>query len=426
MKTLPLLIAGIALLLAAGCQAAPASPQAAQATTPTPSAQPTRTLLLAHYMPWYQTPEVSGYWGWHWEMDHFNPDQVDENGRPQIASHYLPLTGPYDSKDDAVLEYQTLLMKLSGIDGVIVDWYGSSTFADYGIINQATARLFEHVQKAGLLFAICYEDQTIKHMVAQKQLSETPGDPRSAMAQGEADLLYLQETWFNQPAYLKYQGQPVLFNFGPQYFINGADWETLFMALEARPALVTLDGHFVSAAIATFPWPPMYLSQGGVLYLPSLEGYLNNYYQKARRYPYRVAGAFPGFHDIYKEAGVGESYGYLEARDGETFALTLDEAIEQSPDVIQLITWNDYGEGTIIEPTAEFGYRYLEMLQAAQPRLGRAEFAYTADDLRLPLQIFQLRKAHTDAQTNALLDEVVALLLEGQTGEARQKLAQMP
>jgi hypothetical protein len=39
-----------------------------------------------------------------------------------IASHFHPLTGPYDSSNDALLEYQVMLMKLSRIDGVIVDW----------------------------------------------------------------------------------------------------------------------------------------------------------------------------------------------------------------------------------------------------------------------------------------------------------------
>lgn len=83
--------------------------------------EPQRPLLMAHYMPWYQTPDVSGYWGWHWTMDHFDPSQEDDAGRPEIASHYLPLTGPYDSRDQLILEYQTLLVKISGIDGVIVD-----------------------------------------------------------------------------------------------------------------------------------------------------------------------------------------------------------------------------------------------------------------------------------------------------------------
>src|SRR5687768_13485599 len=64
---------------------------------------PERPLLMAHYMPWYQTPEVTGYWGWHWTMDHFDPSKTDANGRPEIASHYMPLTGPYDSSDPDLL-----------------------------------------------------------------------------------------------------------------------------------------------------------------------------------------------------------------------------------------------------------------------------------------------------------------------------------
>ena len=33
--------------------------------------------------------------------------------------------------DPAVLEYHVLLMKLGGIDGVIVDWYGQDNYYDY-------------------------------------------------------------------------------------------------------------------------------------------------------------------------------------------------------------------------------------------------------------------------------------------------------
>ncbi|HRF98725.1 MAG TPA: glycoside hydrolase family 31 protein, partial [Aggregatilineales bacterium] len=44
-----------------------------------------RPLFLTHYMPWYQTPSISGRWGWHWTMNHFNPSTVDENNRPEIA-----------------------------------------------------------------------------------------------------------------------------------------------------------------------------------------------------------------------------------------------------------------------------------------------------------------------------------------------------
>ena len=388
---------------------------------PTPTASPSRPLFLAHYMPWYQTPEVSGYWGWHWKMDHFDPKQVDENGYPQIASHYMPLTGPYDSKDPAVLEYQVLLMKMSGIDGVIVDWYGSTSQNDYGVNNQATSRLFEAVKKAGLYFAVCYEDQTVKILVEQNKL-----DSANVYTQGKADMAYLESNWFQDEAYLTTPDGPVLFVFGPQYFINGPDWETLFADLAARPALVTLDQHYVPGAVSTYPWPPMSASQNGVLSQTAVENYLDNFYRKAQNYKYKVGGAFPGFHDIYQEAGVGSSYGYLDAQDGATFELTLQKAIEQSPDVIQLITWNDYGEGTIIEPTVQFGYRYLEMVQAARLKLDSSGFPYTQEDLQLPLTLFQLRKKYPDGKIQSRLDEAFAFLAAGEMEQAGDILAEFP
>lgn len=368
----------------------------------------TAPLLLAHYMPWYQNPDTSGYWGWHWTMDHFNPSQTDENGRPNIASHYTPLTGPYDSSDDALLEYQVLLMKLSGIDGVIVDWYGIDAFRDYATLHASTLKLFDWVKKAGLLFSICYEDQTIKHMVDGGVVKQ-----EDARTRGQAVMQYMQEHWFTDDIYVKGNGQPLLFIFGPQFFKSAPDWETMFEGIDPVPGLITLDKNRVSSALSSYPWPPM---QGGITHnRASIEAYLTDFYRKAARYDYLVGSAFPAFHDIYEEAGVRDSYGYLDAEEGETFGYTLQMALDQNPAVIQLVTWNDYGEGTIIEPTVEFGYRYLEMLQETRRASIDAAFSFTAEQLALPLQLFNLRKAHErDAEINAQLDEAFNAVVAGE------------
>lgn len=377
---------------------------------------------MAHYMPWYQTPDVNGYWGWHWTMNHFNPAQTDENGRPQIASHTMPLTGPYDSMDGALLEYQVALMKLSGIDGVIVDWYGIEEFWDYGVLNQATSKLFEVVKRAGLQFVICYEDQTIKHMVDNKHLAMA-----DVYTHGQDVMRYLQETWFSDDAYLKSDGRPVLLTFGPQYYSNATDWEKLFSVLDVQPVFITLDKRVGTVATSSFPWPPMWASRDGVLTQTALENYLKPFYTKVAGDAYRVAGAFPGFHDIYKEAGVSEGYGYLDPQDGETFRFTLELALSSNPDAVQLITWNDYGEGTIIEPTEEFGYRYLEMVQDARRAMTDEEFTFTVEDLRLPLQLFNLRREHAgDAAINARLDEAFDALVDGDVDRAAAIIAEIP
>jgi hypothetical protein len=355
-------------------------------------------------------------------MEHFNPFRKDGSGRPNIASYYLPLTGPYDSSDDALLEYQVTLMKLSGIDGVIVDWYGMEDFWDYAVLNASTNKLFTYIKKAGLRFAICYEDQTIMHMVDNKHLPV-----KDVYSHGQDVMHYLEDTWFQDDAYLKVLGHPVLFTFGPQYFKNAADWDTLFSVLGILPALITLEGHTESAGLSSYPWPPMWAGKEGVLSQEALENYLTAFYKKAERWDYQVAGAFPGFQDIYKEAGISDEARYLDPRDGETFRVTMQMALDRDPDVIQLITWNDYGESTSIEPTEEFGYQYLEMVQEARRATDKAGFPFTADDLPLPLQLFKLRQKHAnDAEVNARLDQVFDAILAGDLDLARAILADYP
>jgi hypothetical protein len=358
---------------------------------------------MVHYMPWFQTPDVSGTWGWHWTMDHFDPNlEKNEKGQLAIASHYYPLTGPYDSGDDAILEYQVLLMKLSGIDGVIVDWYGFEDFWDYGVINSSTHKLFQYVKKAGLFFAICYEDRTIDNMIKNGHLNTN-----DAYSHGQQVMQYLQANWFGDESYLKFSGHPVLFVFGnPPYFASSSDWESLFSVLEISPVLITEDDPIKPAASSSYPWPPMFMSRNGVLTQDALQAYLTAFYGKAESWDYLIAGAFPGFHDIYKEAGVSEGYGYLDPRNGETFKFTLQTALSNDPDVIQLITWNDFGEGTSIEPTFEYEYQYLEVIQDTSRSLAQNGFEFVSSDLSIPLQIFNLRRQYQGNQeVNARLDE---------------------
>ena len=82
-------------------------------------------------------------------MNHFDPEKISD-GRREIASHFYPLIGPYDSGDANVIEYHLLLMKLAGIDGVIVDWYGLTNYRDYGVLHQNTKHLVEQVGRLNL------------------------------------------------------------------------------------------------------------------------------------------------------------------------------------------------------------------------------------------------------------------------------------
>src|SRR5688572_24078595 len=166
--------------------------------------------IMVHYMPWFVAKPHSANWGWHWTMEHYNPDITNGAGLRQIASWYYPLIGPYDSADPIVLEYHVLLMRLGGIDGVIADWYGHEDFLDYGTINQRTLALLNQTRRAGLKFALCYEDRTIQEKINRGYITTN-----AAVANAQQSMLYAQNNFFTSANYLQLSNRPVLLNFGP-------------------------------------------------------------------------------------------------------------------------------------------------------------------------------------------------------------------
>ena len=373
--------------------------------------------VMVHYMPWFESQPYSGYWGWHWTMastninivPDINPNIINTNGEREVAAWYYPQIGAYDSADPAVLEYYVLLMKLAGIDGVIVDWYGIDNFDDYVLINQRTADLFNYTRKAGLKFSLCYEDATIGNEISGGFITAA-----NATNHAQQAMLYAQTNYFTDPSYLRLTNMPVLLNFGPQYFKNNAQWVSIFSVLNAtnQPAFFTEDNR-LSVGEGAFDWPPMSLSQTnkingeGVLTDSALQWYLSNFEQKAASWPAFVSTAFPRFHDYYAQAGTQPSYGYRDDENGTNLSATLSRAMTNASAIVQIATWNDFGEGTIVEPTVggsepttEYGYADLGMIQDLRRQYLDAGFPYHTNDLALALRLFNQRELYLYGTTN--------------------------
>ncbi|MCL2600505.1 MAG: hypothetical protein FWD88_04930 [Treponema sp.] len=372
-------------------------------------------LILAHWMPWYQGPSFQReegdlrFYGGHWRgWNRFNPTLADETGRAQIAARQYPLTGPYHSGNPALLDYQASLMIIAGIDGVIIDWYGVYRANDFGFNHDNTVALVNVLRRAGLNFIAMYEDNTLNMMERQNPAPVT----QRSLEIGRMSFDWAQTNWFRDPLYVRFRGRPVVLCFGPQHFRgpNSRDhWEHLFHNVHPRPWFGDIDNRYPWADVS-FNWPPMHLSQNvdgrRVLTEERLVEYLQHFYggvQSTR--PFRIATVFSAFDDSYPV-----SYGYLAYNDGGTFELTWNMAMDFDPHVIQIATWNDYGEGTIIEPTMERGYRELEFIQD-RVREWNPAFPFTAGDLRWPLEFYRLRftETATPEQEAAIRDATDAL-----------------
>jgi len=366
-KKILCLLAGSALMAGCGSDSddAPASKPSGGGGTDTEvvvPATPSKSnpmKVYIHYMPWFVAPEKSGVWN-HWTMS----TSALASDEANIASHYHPLTGAYASDDEAVLDYQCLLMKYSGADGVMIDWYGSQQKNDYPQNDTNTKAMKKAIERAAMKFAIVYEDATLDGCDDKE-------------GQARQDMRYLQNNYLGSSSYAKVGSSPLLMVFGPQSLTSPEAWSYALGAISTTPTLVVLNGFTSKANDSQHK-----NAKGEFLWVNP-----NPTYSGAGSFDIYIGGAMPGFWDVYKEHGQGEGYTTYDRQDGALFVKQLNAAKTAGLQWLQVSTWNDYGEGTNIEPTKEYGYQYLEKLQQF------TGVGYDKSHLELIYRWYKLRKA---------------------------------
>lgn len=356
--------------------------------------------VYMHYMPWFESKPYSGYWGTHWTMANKNPDNILENGQREIASHYYPLIGPYDSQDSAVIEYHLLLMKYAGIDGLLIDWYGTHRVNDYYTNLANSNALIDRIDDVGLEFGIVYEEFTAENVGNELGITDLDA--------AKKDLEYIESKYFGRENYIQTDNSPLLLTFGPRHFRDENQWDEILGVIDEQPKFLPLWGHanyLGKNADGTFSWVDFNAS------LSQLE----SYYKNASAEEMVIGSAYPGFHDYYEEGDWGSSYGRVYMNNGQTLQNTLEKAEAHNLDYLQLVTWNDFGEGTMFEPTVEYEYMFLEIIQEY------TGVPYSRSELELVHQYYEARKAGNDDQKE-LLENIFTALVELNPEQARQLL----
>lgn len=364
---------------------------------------PTRVYM--HYMPWFHSKDFSGYWGVHWRMSNKNPENILPNGNREIAAHYYPLIGPYDSADPDLIDYHMLLIKYAGIDGILIDWYGSHNVLDYGSNLKNSNAIIEGVKRTGIDFGIVYEEFTAEEVERRTNLTD--------LQASSDDMEYMETNYFSSDHYIIANNNPLLLTFGPRYFKSKDQWTEILGALNNDITYLPLWGHRHRVGDANsageFSWVDFNtnLQELDAFYKDTGNGFI-------------MGSAYPGFHDFYAEGGWGDSYGFVDHKDGETLQNTLDKASQYNLPYLQLVTWNDFGEGTMFEPTVEFQYQFLETIQ---------EFTgveMNPDDLIHIFTYYCKRKEYEDnAEVQAILDDVFTALNKLDVAKAAELLSEL-
>ena len=259
----------------------------------------------------------------------------------KIYAHFMPWFGPsnhmnvgYDSSDPAQVKRQVEDMISRGIDGALVDWYGPGNTHH----NTTTINLMQESElHPGFEFAVVEDGGALKNAA----------DPQQKLID---DLNYVYSTFEPSPAYMRRDGRPVILFFGVESYT--IDWDAVRAAVLGNPLFIFRNsGAFTKPQTnGGYAWlSPQTTLTAGYMSL----GYLDDFYSTALKYPLleTFGSGFKGFDDSL--AAWGKNRKILQFC-GQTWLSSMAEAgkyynSSTQLENLQIVTWNDYEEGTEIE-----------------------------------------------------------------------------
>jgi len=308
----------------------------------------TEKLVLAFYYAWYGTPEgPHGKWV-HWNhpilarggvLGYHNPDRVID-GRRDIAAAEYPLLGPYDSLDPEVIETHLKWAQDYGVDCFIVSWWGREKDED-----KVLEKMMNIIEEKG-------------YSVKVSAYYETVGLKRDVNEMTD-DFKYILEKHAYRESFLKIGKRPVIFVYSAEV-LEKSFWKIILSYLRSSEIEPFIIGDTRDPAYAE-------IFDGIHVYIPLKEAKdssgtaLRRLYSRLKNISRTkgklfAATVLPGYDDrVIRIPG-----NYLPRKRGQVYELCWKIALEHSPEWIIITSWNEWHEGTEIEPSKEYGFMYLE------------------------------------------------------------------
>ena len=312
--------------------------------------------VLAFYYGWYGNPETSGHWV-HWKNVDPAKKHIDE-------STHFPVLGAYDSHDPKIVEQHCRQAKEAGLTGFIVSWWRQGDFHDAGM-----PLMLDTAQKHGLKVTIYYET--------------VPPRGNPTVDGAVDDLAYITQKYAGHPAWLKVDGKPVIFVYvRAVHDLKLPGWQKAMEAFTAKsPQGAVFLGDGISAAAARIfdgvhTYNPTGLTKGKSP--DEIRAWAGSTFPEWVKTagPNRIACVtiIPGYDDSCQPSRKPPRP-ITERHNGATYKALWEAAIAANPDWVLITSWNEWHEGSEIEPSVEDGDaalkitgQYAKKFRALPPR----------------------------------------------------------
>jgi hypothetical protein len=332
--------------------------------------------VLTFYYTWYGLPERHG------QMIHWG--KVDAEKKDISASTHYPAVGAYDSHDPATIDHHIDLARDHGIDVFVTTWWGRGGFDDHAfriLLERAKAKDFE--------VTIYWET--------------APGGGETQVRRAVDDLAYVLGSYGDHPAFFRVDGKPVIFIYGRVMGeVAPSQWPAIVLGTRQRTGrdfLLIADGYREEYA-RVFDGLHIYNPCGWVQKKPPdvLRAMSRRFYTLAvglaKRHG-RIAcmTIIPGYDDTkIRTPGIN-----AERQGGETYRVLWEEAIRSDPDWIIITSFNEWHEGSEIEPSLEHGDQYIRMTGRYAKQFKESPFSRVPVPDHVPLASPERAKQMRDA-----------------------------
>ncbi|MBD3182424.1 DUF1080 domain-containing protein [Candidatus Poribacteria bacterium] len=341
--------------------------------------------VLAFYYTWYGRPENHGNWV-HW-------GKVNPKAHDISASTHYPALGAYDSHDPEIINKHIQMAKDNGIDGFICTWWGQGTFDD-----NAFKKVLERAKENNFKVSLYWET--------------APGKARAKITKAVDDLVYILEKYGSNPAFLKVEGKPVIFIYGRVMAqVSMDEWpEIISMTrrLYGSDFVLIADGYKESYArmfdgIHTYNICSWVQKKTPDELRKLSEQSFNNAVKIAKKNA-RISciTIIPGYDDTkIRMPGIK-----AERMDGKTYSILWEEAIATDPDWILITSWNEWHEGSEIEPSWEHGDKYLKITGEYASEFKETQYSQVV----IPETKYQLSPDKIESLKNLYEGKTIAIL----------------